>query len=136
MSRRSSLIAFAALAAIATAVLAPAGASALNNNGPHVQGKKPLIGHDKNTWSPKKHLIGHDKITWSPKKPLIGGDPITWTPRHHHHDWRRSYEVEQVVTTTPAVQAAAAPTCNCLTKEYLPDGNLLFEDLLHQGARR
>ena len=41
-----------------------------------------------------------------------------------------------VTTTTvthPAAQAAA-PTCNCLTKEYLPDGNILFKDLCTKEA--
>ena len=62
----------------------PPGASALNGHGQQVQGKKPLIGHDKNTWSPKKHLIGHDKITWSPKK---------------HADRRRSDQLGTRATT-------------------------------------
>jgi len=113
-----------------------------------------LIGNDPNTWSPKKK-IGGDPITWSPKK-KIGGDPISWTPnnywkhhhRHHHWWWvvrYRNYEVAPVITTTevdaPVARVVSAPAtqrvvanCNCLTKEYLEDGSVLFKDLCTKEA--
>jgi hypothetical protein len=47
--------------------------------------------------------------------------------------WHRPhYVVEPVVATTavsaPVVQRADG-TCNCLTKDYLPDGSVLFKDI-------
>jgi hypothetical protein len=126
---------------------------------PNFKAKPGLIGHDKITWSPQgpKKLIGGDPNTWTPKKkPLIGGDPNTWTPawtyfHHHHqfwsddpahahHDWRwwyARYQVVPVETTTtivaPAVTNVTA-NCNCLTKEYLEDGSVLFKDLCTKEA--
>src|SRR5258708_32349886 len=161
MSTRSSILAFAAIATLAAA-LAPTIASASNNtNSNHVakpQGpmsspkvQKGLIGHDKITYSPKK-LIGGDPNTWSPKT-KIGGDPISWTPNnywkhHHHHQYwwwfarsRQYYVTPEVITTevsTPVVQATTTPvvsaSCNCLTKEYLEDGSVLFKDLCTKEA--
>jgi hypothetical protein len=114
---------------------------------------KKLIGGDPNTWTPKN---------WTPKQ-KIGGDPISWTPqkfppndwyKHHHHWWwwyvrnRPYYVVPEVVTTdasapvveasAPVVQVNRAPVvsanCNCLTKEYLEDGSVLFKDLCTKEA--
>jgi hypothetical protein len=115
---------------------------------------KKLIGGDPKTWSPNKK-IGGDPISWSPSK-KIGGDPISWTPNnywkhhHHHHYWwwfarYRQYEVSPVITTTevdaPVAQVFSAQVtrnvaanCNCLTKEYLEDGSVLFKDLCTQEA--
>jgi hypothetical protein len=163
MSPRSSILTLAAVAALAAAALAPSTASAAVNanhtnqaskvqrpaSSPKVQ--KGLIGHDKITYSPQKK-IGGDPNTWSPKK-KIGGDPISWTPNnhwkhHHHHYWwwfahHRQYWVSPVVTTTevpvervvsvPDTQTVAA-NCNCLTKEYLEDGSVLFKDLCTKEA--
>jgi len=114
---------------------------------------KKVIGSDPNTWTPKKKLIGGDPNTWTPKKKLIGGDPITWTPngywKHHHHRhfwwWfarQRHYYVTPEVTMTevsaPAVRATSTPVvsanCNCLTKEYLEDGSVVFKDLCTKEA--
>jgi hypothetical protein len=114
---------------------------------------KKLVGGDPSTWSPKKK-IGGDPNTWSPKK-KIGGNPISWTPNnywkhHHHHYWwwfahHRRYWVSPVITTTevdvPVSQRVSAPdtrnvaaNCNCLTKEYLEDGSVLFKDLCTKEA--
>jgi hypothetical protein len=56
--------------------------------------------------------------------------------RHYHYAWRyRSYPHGYVSSgsdryVTPSY-AATTPSgnCNCLTKEYLPDGSVLFKDL-------
>jgi hypothetical protein len=175
MSTRSSILAFAAAAALGVTALASTGAAAATpNHGitntnshqssnaqapkPSYQGQKKLIGGDPNTWTPKgkKPLIGGDPNTWTPKgkKPLIGGDPNTWTPswvhnhhHHHHHDWRwwyaRYHRVAPVETTVvePVQTTVVAPAvtkvtgnCNCLTKEYLEDGSVLFKDLCTKEA--
>jgi hypothetical protein len=163
---RSSVAAVAAIAALGTALLAPATASAAQGpgfnalQGPGPQGSAPkvqkgLIGHDKITLSPKnlspnnpspKPLIGNDPNTWSPKKKIVGGDPITWSPnwKHHHHWWfwyarYRQYHVVPVetvtkVVTTPVVEKVVGNNCNCLTKEYLQDGSVLFKDLCTKEA--
>jgi hypothetical protein len=57
--------------------------------------------------------------------------------QHHHRHWRwgwrRHYWVAPVVTTAVATGVvAAAPTwnrCSCLTKEYTPEGAVVFKDL-------
>jgi hypothetical protein len=189
MSTRSTILAFAAVAALGVTALATTGAAAATpNHGitnhtshqssnaqtpkPSYQGQKKLIGGDPNTWSPKgkKPLIGGDPNTWSPKgkKPLIGGDPNTWSPKckligcdpnsrtpswvyhhhhHHHHDWRwwyaRYHRVVPVETTVVAPETStvilpavtkATGNCNCLTKEYLEDGSVLFKDLCTKEA--
>jgi hypothetical protein len=147
---RSTMLAFVAVAALGIAPLAATAATASPNHGtanahqnsnaqspaPHFKGKPGLIGGNPISWAPQ------------PKKPLIGGDPNTWTPswvyHHHHHDrdWRwwyarYRYRVLPVETTNtvvaPAVTTAAA-NCNCLTKEYLPDGSVLFKDLCTKEA--
>jgi hypothetical protein len=153
----------AAVLAPATASAAQ-GPSLNPHQGPGPQGfapkvQKGLIGHDKITWSPKnlspknpspKPLIGNDPNTWSPKKKIVGGDPITWSPNwkhHHHHDhhwwfWYARYRqyhvvpVETVtkVVTTPVVEKVVGNNCNCLTKEYLQDGSVLFKDLCTKEA--
>ena len=128
---------------------------------PKVQ--KGLIGHDKITLSPNhaspnsspngispKPLIGSDPKTWTPQKPqkkIVGGDPITWSPswKHHHHRWwwwyahyryYRPVPIETVtkVVTTPVVQPVVGNNCNCLTKEYLKDGSVLFKDVCTKEA--
>lgn len=55
---------------------------------------------------------------------------------HHHPHWRvgfrRHYWVAPVVTTAVATRYVAAPTwnkCSCLTKEYTPEGAVVFKDL-------
>jgi hypothetical protein len=54
----------------------------------------------------------------------------------HHQHWRprvivRPAYVNTYAAVRPVTTYAVAPTatCNCLTKEYLPDGTVLFKDL-------
>ena len=132
--------------------------SGSHGSAPKIQ--KGLIGHDKITLSPNhaspnpspkvispKPLIGSDPKTWTPQKKIVGGDPITWSPswKHHHHRWwwwyahyryYRPVPVETVtkVVTTPVVQPVVGNNCNCLTKEYLKDGSVLFKDVCTKEA--
>jgi hypothetical protein len=57
--------------------------------------------------------------------------------RHYHYAWRyRHYPYGYVssgsagyVAPSYAASMPAPGNCNCLTKEYLPDGSVLFKDL-------
>jgi hypothetical protein len=58
---------------------------------------------------------------------------------HHRPHWRygfrRHYWVAPVVATGIATRYVAQPTwnrCNCLTKEYTPEGAVVFKDLCTQ----
>jgi hypothetical protein len=126
------------------------------NAAPHVPFKSGPIGGNPNTWSPKKAPIGGNPISWTPKKPNggctgpFGCNPNTWTPQAHwhHHPHELPYFVAPVVTTeivAPPVQVPVqtvvstpvrrtADICNCLTKDYLPDGSVMFKDLCTQEA--
>jgi len=145
---RSTMLAFVAVAALGIAALATTAATASPNHGianahqnanaqspaPHFKGKPGLIGGNPISWTPQ------------PKKPPIGGDPNTWTPswvhHHHHHDWRwwyaryryRVLPVETIKTVVAPTVSTATANCNCLTKEYLPDGSVLFKDLCTKEA--
>jgi len=104
MLKRSALIALAAVATIGLATLNAGDASAKSGNGGNG-------GHDGHH--------GH---------------------HHHHHNhlkfhfaykqWHRYSVVRPVVATT----AYTRPTCTCLTKEYLPNGAVLFKDVCTNEA--
>jgi len=160
MSRRSHILA-AALVTIGTIALASTAASALPGNGfatphgpvsgnAHVAFKSGPIGGNPISWSPKKQLIGGNPISWTPQKGphngctgQIGCNPSTWTPQWHQHH-PLPYFVAPVVATevgTPAIRSFAgapvqrtADTCSCLTKDYLPDGSVMFKDLCTKEA--
>jgi hypothetical protein len=70
--------------------------------------------------------------------------PIAWWPPYHHdHPWWIKFhhphwgvgEYDTTLVTAP-VDAAATPTapCNCLTKQYLDDGSVLFQDICTKEA--
>lgn len=58
-----------------------------------------------------------------------------WNHGRWNYGWRRPYYpgyVAPVVGASAAPNYAAAPTtgnCSCLTKQYTPEGNVLFQDL-------
>jgi len=60
-----------------------------------------------------------------------------WHHRHHRYAWRHWHYRNGYVSSGSAgyvapSYAASTPapaSCNCLTKEYLPDGSVLFKDL-------
>jgi hypothetical protein len=83
---------------------------------------------------------------------LIGGNSISRTPRFVHHRphirpdwcrfrgrcgihvrWHRPWIYGTGVATTyavsPAIAAAPAPSCTCLSKEYTPDNLVVFKDV-------
>jgi hypothetical protein len=134
MLNRSSFLALAAITALGVAALAPTSASAFGGRGGgghfggHVGGGQ-FGGHFGGG-----HFGGH-----------FGGE--RFVNNYHQHwrwNWRRPgyYGVPVAVgaatVATGAVYAAAprtpAPSCTCLTKEYLPDGSLLFKDVCTNEA--
>jgi hypothetical protein len=122
MLNRSALLAFAAVATLSLAAFAPTSASA--KFGGHGGG----------------HGVGHGGHGVHISHGIHRGDfrfrrPIRIVRWHHPH-WRPIVVRPHYVSTTyaavrPVTYAAAVrpATCNCLTKEYLPDGTVLFKDL-------
>jgi hypothetical protein len=66
--------------------------------------------------------------------------PIVWWWKHHHHPhWGVvDYGTVDGALDTPVdttVNTAVAPApCNCLTKQYLDDGSVLFQDICTKEA--
>jgi len=153
MSTRTPILLAAACALVASSLLvSDASANPNNNNNPNHQimpTKKPLIGSNPITYTPNKPLIGGNPISWTPHKPcgFVGCDPITWTPKHHYRPyWWPTiypYPVERTVVVPGAARVVSAPAQpvastpvagtnrpgNCLTKQFMADGSLLFKDL-------
>jgi len=66
--------------------------------------------------------------------------PIVWWWKHHHHPHWGVVDygtvdgaVDATVGTTVNTAVAPAP-CNCLTKQYLDDGSVLFQDICTKEA--
>jgi hypothetical protein len=60
--------------------------------------------------------------------------PHWWHP-HWQFGWRHPYWIAPVVGGGVAASYAATPTsnrCNCLTKEYTPEGAVVFKDVCTQ----
>jgi len=67
-----------------------------------------------------------------PDRPGRPGHPGHWTGLHHHGHWifrgGRWIIIDDVVDEVPVVEPAPGP-CTCLTKNYTPDGLVVFADL-------
>jgi hypothetical protein len=63
-----------------------------------------------------------------PSIAVLPPEEVTYTKRRY--SW---YTGNTEVAARPAVSTAEAP-CNCLTKEYLQDGSVLFKDLCTKEA--
>jgi hypothetical protein len=148
MLNRTSFLALAAITSLGVAALMPTSASALGghqigkigpaHNGGGIKIGKPIIG------IPKPHL---PPVIGLPKPHL---PPVIGFPHPHPHwqwqwNWRNRYVSipaavgvaavgGAVYAATPSRPAAPAPTCTCLTKEYLPDGSTLFKDVCTNEA--
>jgi hypothetical protein len=77
------------------------------------------------------------------RHPGLRRPPIFAHGHHHHHHWRwwgwrRHYWYPPVIATGVATGVvAAAPSynrCTCLTKEYTPEGAVLFKDVCTNEA--
>jgi hypothetical protein len=139
----SSILALTAVAAVATAALASATASAKPVMGliikPH-----PVMGL---VIPPSKPVMG---VIIKPPHPIPGvvinpPHPIMGVIVHHddddeHHFWwhhnRRPWLIEgsePMHVSAPVTTAPTAP-CTCLTKNYLADGSVLFKDVCTKEA--
>ena len=142
MSKRTSIYAVAAVAALGIAALASSTASAYVPHGPMGVAVKPH-GPMGVVIKPKGPVV--TGIIIKPKPPVVTG--IIIPPKPHpwpwpHHNWCKWHYcgpnwvvgagvgvvATGAVASTP-VAAAPAPACTCLTKTYLQDGSVLFKDV-------
>jgi hypothetical protein len=63
---------------------------------------------------------------------VLPPEEVTWTRRRY--PWYARNTVSTGVSTAQPVMNTAAAPCNCLTKEYLQDGSVLFKDLCTKEA--
>src|ERR1700674_3604942 len=123
MSRRSSILALAMLAALGATAVPPTSAS------PGPSPKGPV--------GPKLPLKGPIWLKPLPPGPLGVKPPhplppsVWWVKLHHPH---YGGEIVEAVGRAPIATAAPAGNCNCLTKQYLEDGSVLFTDLCTKEA--
>jgi hypothetical protein len=128
MSRKSTILALAAIASLGSIALSSTSASAFGHGrgfggGVHTGGGMHVSGgmhsfHGYRTGGFAFRRFAH-------VRPL-------WRHPHWRFGWRRPYWVAPVIATGLATTYATAPTwnrCTCLTKEYTPEGAVVFKDL-------
>ena len=114
MFRKSALLAVAASAALGLALLGSTDALARGHGGGHGGGRG---GHG---------IHGGGGIR------MHGGGDFRHVHRHHRH-WHRHYvrwhrPLVYGYTSYAVARPAVAGPCTCLTKEYTPEGAVLFKD--------
>jgi hypothetical protein len=109
MIRKSTLLAVVASAALGLAMLAPTAASAKHGGG-HGGGHGKHGGHGMHGGHGHGGHFGHHHRHRHPH----------WHVRYHRPVW---YGVRPVYVARPV-----AGPCTCLSKEYTPDGAVLFKD--------
>jgi hypothetical protein len=109
MLRKSTLLAVAASAALGLAMLSPSTASAHGGHG----GGHGMHGggHGMHGGGHGGRHIGHFRPHW----------------RHHHVRWHRPIWYRPVVYSY-GVRTVSPGPCTCLSKEYTPEGAVLFKD--------
>ena len=123
MIRKSTLLAVAASAALGLAMLAPTSASAMRGGGGmHGGGGGMHGGHGGGGMHGGHGGGGH-----------VGHHHFHphWHVRYHRPIW---YGVRTVGYTGYTVARPVAGPCTCLSKEYTPDGRVLFKDLCTNEA--
>ena len=131
---KSTLLAFATVAALGTTMLTPTTADAAGfhgSRGGHVRS----IGHAR--------PMGHFRPTSHVRHPGHGHLRPRHPGRHWHgHYWRHRhvwYAPRPVIYAARPVVYGAAPVvttnrCTCLTKEYTAEGAVLFKDICTNEA--
>lgn len=121
MLRKSTLLAVAASAALGLAMLAPTSASAKHGGG-GMHGGGMHGGHGGHGGHGIHGHGGHH-----------GGHGHIFVRRHHHPHWHVRwhrpiwYGVRPVYTAYSTRIVSPGP-CTCLSKEYTPEGAVLFKD--------
>jgi hypothetical protein len=125
MSRKSIIMALAAVVSLGTIALSSSDASAFGRGfgggggGMHTGGgvhvASARVGNVHNNFAFRRFV----RV------------PPRWIPHRHWHVWR-PYWIAPVIATGVATTYATAPTwnrCTCLTKEYTPQGAVVFKDV-------
>ena len=128
MLNRSSFLALAAITTLGVAALAPTSASAFGGHGGFGNGRSGHVsfGHGRS-------IVGGLSIR-RPIRIVTPNHPPHWNWHWRHHGY---YSVPVAVgagAVYAATPRAPVATCTCLTKEYLPDGSLLFKDVCTNEA--
>lgn len=141
MSTRNSLLALATAAAFGAAAFAPAGAFAKPILGVIIK-PKPVMGVIIKP-GPVLGIIKPKPVVGIVLPPHPIGVPVMPPDHDHDHDWdhdgdgphfhwwRRPVVIEgsAPVVSAPVASAPSSPgPCTCLTKSYLQDGSVLFQD--------
>jgi hypothetical protein len=129
MSRKSTILALAAIVSLGSIALSSTSASAFGHGrgfgggGMHSGGGMHVSG---GMHSFRGYRTGGFAFRrFAHVRPL-------WRHPHWRFGWRRPYWVAPVIATGLATTYATAPTwnrCTCLTKEYTPEGAVVFKDL-------
>ena len=116
MLRKSTLLAVVASAALGLAMLAPTSAGAMGGHGGHGGGMHGGGGHGMHGGGHGGHGGGHHvhRRHYHPH----------WHVRYHRPIW---YGVRPVYTAYSPRIITPGP-CTCLSKEYTPEGAVLFRD--------
>jgi hypothetical protein len=130
MFRKIALAALAASAVIGASMIAPTSASAFggfrgnagfHGNGGFHGGPRINAGFRPNIIRPNPCRFGYGCHPYNP-----------WYVHNHRRPiW---YGAAPVIAAPVAYAATQASTCNCLTKQYTPEGAVLFKDLCTNEA--
>lgn len=130
MSRKSSLLALATIASLGAFALSSTDALAYRGGVMHVGSGMHVAGGPLHVSGGLRYGGNH-----GPGLRRIVRIPPRWCPDHHcrhwYWGWRRHYWIAPVVATGIATTYAAAPSwnrCTCLSKEYTPEGAVVFKD--------
>jgi hypothetical protein len=134
MSRKSTILALAAVVSLGGFALSSTSASAFGHGPGGASGMR--VGGGIHLGAP--HLgTFHTNLSYRRFTHL----PPIYVPQHRHwwwhYGWRRPYWIAPVVATGVAASYAVAPTwnrCSCLTKEYTPQGAVVFKDVCTNEA--
>jgi hypothetical protein len=124
MSRKSIMLALAAIVSLGTIALSASDASAFGrgygNGGARMGGNGVHLGVSSGL-----HVSNFRYRPWP-----------TFNPHHNHWHWRfawrRNYWIAPVIGTGFAATYATTPAtnrCTCLTKDYTPQGAVVFKDV-------
>jgi hypothetical protein len=125
MSRKSTILALAAIASLGTFALSSTSASAFGHSG---GGMRMNGGGHVSSLRTSVRTSGLRGSSFAFRR-IVRLHPPHWHP-HYRFAWRRPYWVAPVGAGIATYMTA--PTwnrCTCLTKEYTPEGVVVFKDL-------